>query len=769
MVDRLPHLRMARAEPINERRRRPGFGPGRPKDPGRHAQELKENLDEHKDSPENELAGFDPRHLLKLEIEGIAGDELSNIPEFSVVTEEGSNVTVLFATESALKEFRSRLEQLEAGNRATREQILFAVKGFDYITADDRRGPRLSTDGTPNKELFILDVELWALDLRNERDAMIEYFVEFCHQSNIDIRDQVNHPSLVLYRVETSSDGLNKLLNMRDVRRVDLPPQYEFEMELLDATVNSLPEIKPPPDNAPTIAILDSGIASAHPLLEHAVGDAQSFVDEDPIDLVGHGTTVAGHALLGDVATVAQSATHTAELRILSGKIGQGRDDVTLIENRIIEAVQYFKEHYNCRVFNLSIGVYARPYLGGHVDRLAATIDWLSREYQVLFIVSTGNIHSSVQGPANWREGYPRYLLEDEFRLLDPAPALNAITVGALANYEVARMAARNPDDPSYQPIAHRDQPSPFTLCGPGPNDAIKPDFADYGGNRYIDSRQAPRPLAGNELGELGLSNKFATGNLYRVSVGTSFAAPRVAHCAAHILRQYPDASPSLLRALLAAHSTVPTSTADLDLDKSEVLRLVGYGKPNKEYSLYSENNRVTILAEETLAPNEHHFYQLPMPDDLFKSPARRPRRITVALAHTPRVRRTRLKYRESEMSFRIIKAESLESVTQAYRRLRKDEKEDLIPESDFTPGPTLREGGSLQCATRILGQVDERYRRKPYFLVVTNNVPDWVSSIDSEPYSLVIVIEDQSDVEVNLYTQIQLELQERVRTQARN
>lgn len=769
MVERLPHLRFARAQPVNDRRRSPGFGLGRPDHFQRHARELGNNLDAHQEVPQDELPGFDSRHLLKLEIEGIASDELANIPEFSIVSEEGNNFTVLFATEAALRDFRSRLERLEAGEHATREQILFAVKRFDYISAEDRRGQRLRNEGIPDQGPFVVDVELWVLDLRNERDAMIDHFVVFCNNHNIEIRDFVNHPSLVLYRVHTTTQGLDRLLHLRDVRRVDLPPQYDFEIELLDAVIGSLPTIEPPPDDAPTLAVLDSGIAAGHPLLEHAIGDAQSFInDDDPTDPIGHGTTVAGHALLGDVANVAQSTTYSATLRILSGKIGQGRDDATLLENRIKEAVQYFTKNYSCRVFNLSIGVFSRPYTGGHVDRLAATIDWLSREYQVLFVVSAGNVSATIQGPANWREAYPRYLLGDEFRILDPAPALNAITVGAIANYEVARMAARNPDDPAYQPIAKKDQPAPFTLGGPGPNNAIKPDFVDYGGNRYIDSREAPRPAIGNELGELGLSKEFATGNIYRVAVGTSYAAPRVAHNAVHILQHYPDASPSLIRALMAAHATVPDSCTDLDLDQAEVRRLVGYGRPNSEHSLFSERNRVTLIAEEQLAPNEHHFFEIPMPDDLFTSPSRRPRRITVAIAHTPRVRRTRLKYRESEFSFRVVKAENLDAVTQAYRRLRRDEKEDGIQETGFTPSPTLRKGGTLQCATRIIGQIDNRYRRKPYHLVVTNSVPNWVTSPESEPYSLVVVIEDQSGVEVDLYTQVRVELEARERARAR-
>ena len=387
MADRLRHLPLARAQPINERRRRGGgFPRWRPDDPAEFAKDLSEDLEAHLDAPAEEIAGFDPRRLLKLEIDGLSSDELASIPEFSVVTEEGNNFTVLFATEAALGEFRRRLKLLEAGERATREDILFAVKRFDYISREDRLGPTLTANGFPDQTPFFVDVELWPLELTNERTDMRAHFETHCAAHELEITDVVSNPALMLFRVSTGRDGAELLLNMRDVREVDLPPSYEFDLELLDAEIENLPNIEAPPDNAPTLAVLDSGIAAAHPLIGPAVGDAQSFTDnEDPSDERGHGTSVAGHALYGDVASVAQSQAHQARLRILSGKIADHRIARELLENRLVRAVRYFNETYGCRVFNLSFGDFTKPYRGGHVDRLAATIDWLSREHDVLF------------------------------------------------------------------------------------------------------------------------------------------------------------------------------------------------------------------------------------------------------------------------------------------------------------------------------------------------------------------------------------------------
>lgn len=48
--------------------------------------------------------------------------------------------------------------------------------------------------------------------------------------------------------------------------------------------------------------------------------------------------------------------------------------------------------------------------------------------------MSAGNFSGS-ERINNWREDYPHYLLSDDAALIDPAPAVNVITVGAYAKH----------------------------------------------------------------------------------------------------------------------------------------------------------------------------------------------------------------------------------------------------------------------------------------------------------------------------------------------
>src|SRR5690606_7910825 len=156
----------------------------------------------------------------------------------------------------------------------------------------------------------------------------------------------------------------------------------------------------------------------------------------------------------------------------------------------------------------------------------AVTLDALARELGVLFIVPTGNFQGADSVPADWRAEYPGYLLQEEAALLDPAPALNALTVGSLARWDATFNAQRYQDDPAEQPIARRDQPSPFTRSGPSVGGAIKPELVAYGGNRAVNLRVRNHWPVKHGLGELSTCKDFAAGRPFAEDAGTSFAAP---------------------------------------------------------------------------------------------------------------------------------------------------------------------------------------------------------------------------------------------------
>lgn len=763
------HLRLARSERVNPRRTRSGRGAPKPDDPSAYARGLLEGLEQGTTQASLLKSGFDPRLLLKLTYEGDPED-LRYIPGLDVVSQEERTAVVVFADDGAMGEFKRRLGLIAGGRRATREDVLFAIRAFDTWTPDDRVGSTLRHEPFPERGEGWLDVELWPLESARDRVAMLTEFTAWCAANGVTVLDKLDRAALVLLRVRTGHSGYAAMLHLRDVRAIDLPPKLKVGFELMTIDLPSLGLAGSPKPDAPRIGILDSGIVAGHPLLASAVGEAASFLPgRDGADEHGHGTMVAGLALYGDVRACIENRSFAPRFHILSGRVTDenNENESTLIENQVADAVKYFASTYGCRIFNLSVADSRRVYEGGHVGPWASVLDDLAREHGALIVVAAGNFRGTDTVPSDWVREYPGYLLEPAARLLDPAPAVNALTVGSIARQELARMAEHFPHDPAYRPIARDGEPSPFTRAGPGARGAIKPDLVHYGGNWAVDARGGtPSPL-----GEISTGHSFATGRLFEVEAGTSFAAPKVAHLAAQIMARYPEASGNLVRALIAASARVPGETrARFEGEELNMRFVAGYGLPDDVRTLSSTDAIVGLVAEEEISENQTHFFELPIPESFHAPGPRRLRQITVSLAHTPVVRRSRVEYKASHFEFRVVRAKSLAEVSRIFQKTPKDEKVPIEGEVDsFEPKMTLRGKGTLQAATWEIRQPPASRWRNPLFVVVTRRVPSWAHGLlESEPYALVAVLDDSTNEQARLYAEVRAILQARVQVRPR-
>jgi len=770
------HLRFSCETPLTDRHRRRDPRPGfTPTDPRRFGQQMGQGFSEARQrARQEEISGYDERLLLKIRIrEGERIPELEAIPGVELVSQEDQHMLLAFMDEQAVREVESRLASLARDGTATRAQLLYALEAFDHWTAEDRTGPALKQLGWPDGETFLLDVELWPEERSDRREAMASAFAQMLEEQEINVTDKVLQPSLLMFRLRCSRQFAEEMLfRHRDVRMVDLPARAGVSVRLLTTDIDTLLDPSPPGENTPRIAVLDSGITANHPLLQPAVGDAQGFLpphrhpeDNEP----WHGTFVSGLAVYGDVADQLRAGSFTPKLTLISGKVFEddGTDQTRFVENAVEEAVRSFHEQYGCRVFNLSYGDLNKVYDGRHVRGLACTLDRLSRELGVLFVVPTGNL--SVQDlPDNPREAFPDYLLDESSRLLDPATALNALTVGGIARMTATRDAQRYPERIDDIPIAVENQPFPLTRCGPSVNQAIKPDVVEEAGNLAF--MRAGGRMRHQGLGILSLSGGFAGGHPFADDIGTSYAAPKVVHRATRLLGQLPNASHNLLRALLGAHSRWPTGGDHLfegvgNRERNQrLLRLYGYGLTDDTALFESLDNVVTLYAEDRIENDRCQFYELPIPDE-FWSGSRRTRSISVALAYTPEVRTTRLDYRMTRLWFTLVTAHDLDEVEAAFRRNREEGMGER-PTNRWISN-NARKNGTLQVSRwNFRGRLANGQK---VFVVVTRQDSPWSTVKETpEPYALAVVLDDRENAQAQLYARIRARLQERARARAR-
>jgi hypothetical protein len=682
---------MQRESKINEKRsgRSPRFVI--PEDTRGHGRKLQQKLASAKEQAASDVGGFDERRLFRFTVQkGFNPDDLRTISqEIEFVSQEDETIVIGFASRAAIDEFESRLVTVASGGNITYKHVIFSLQSVDGWSPDDRKGWALKKQGLPESNTFLLDVELWPLeDNQQKREAERKAFENWLTQEGIEKKDQINQPGLTLYRVRCSTDQTQLLLKHRDVRSVDLPPSFGLERSIFFQNIHNFPDVSAPEERAPGVVVLDSGLATGHPLLNAAVGDTQSFLpdDDSAADGNGHGTHVAGLALYGDFENSLRSGSFVPTLRLFSGRILDNNNANTsgFVENHIEKAVRYFVEQYQCRVFNLSFGDANKPYLGGRLKGLSLLLDTLSRKWKILFVVSAGNHLYCEDSPEKlaWRNDYPNYLLREAWRLIEPAPALNVLTVGSLARYDRTFNSQCYPLDPSEIPIAQPNQPSPFTRSGPSVDGTIKPELMAHGGNWALNIRAGGMLMDQNSgLGVVSTNHQFASGHPFTIKSGTSMAAPQVAHLAASILSERPDASANLLRALLCAHAIVPEECQALIKSDKELKQICGYGQVDVTALKRSLENAVTLIADGSIANKSHHFYEIPVPDEFTSGGMRRLREIAVGLAYTPSVRSTRIKYRATRIDFRLVAAPDMEKVITMFNKATADENYNNISE----------------------------------------------------------------------------------------
>ena len=770
------HLRFSRETPLTDRHKKRSFPPNlKPENPRAFGASLRQTFDAARQPAAEEITGYDNRILFKVQLrEGAAVPELGDIPGVELVSQEDKAIVLAFADQTGLTNFEGRLSSLARDGKATRAELLYALQKFDHWTAEDRKGAALKQYGFPETGTFIIDVELWPLDRAAQRNALLTAFLANLQERGIEKLDTLDQPSLVMVRVRCTRAHVESVLLMhRDVRTVDLPPRTGVAVEVLVTDINQIPAPPQAPENAPAIAVLDAGLATGHPLLANAVGDAQGYLEpaRHPHDNPPHwhGTFVSGLALYGDVHEHLQQGQFIPQLRLFSGKVFEddGNDQTEFVEKAVEEAVRDLHAQYRCRVFNLSYGDFNKVYDGRHVRGLAYTLDRLTRELGVLFVVPTGNLRLD-ELPQDPCGSYPGYLLEEKARLLDPAPALNVLTVGGLAKYTATRDTQNHPQTIEDRPIAKENQPFPLTRSGLSISKAIKPDLVEHAGNLALRRTGGGTRHAG--LGIVSACGDFANGRPFAEDIGTSYAAPQVAHRAARLLSDLPDASPNLLRALLAANARWPQACIDLlnsanDAEgKKRLLQLIGYGSIDEDSLYRSVDQAVTLLSEDRIANDKCHFYELPIPPS-FWSAGRRQREITIALAYSPDIRTTRLDYRMSKLWYTLVKANALDEVEAAFKKNREEGMGEI--DRNRWLSNLDRKPGTLQVS-RWGFKMPPRDGEK-LFAVVTRQDTPWGTVADGEePYSLVAVLADRENVEANLYAQIHAQLQAREQARAR-
>jgi len=573
----------------------------------------------------------------------------------------------------------------------------------------------------------------------------------------------------------------------RRISWFDARPEFEtFHSTLRDFGMANLLPCGAPSASAPIVCIVDSGVTMGNPFLEPVTREEllRSFLGnapEAPYDEHGHGSGVASlaayYALNLESGASNEGKVWIASARVLDAE--NAGEEERLLSKVLQEVVRFFVPR-GVRIFNLSVNIWNRKWneeAKRTVTRkswVARTIDRLSREHDIIFVVSTGNLtRMDVRDYLQKNLPYPNYLSEEDSRLFDPGQAALALTVGAISPGTLIVGPAG-----SAQAIAASNQPAPFTRSGPGINKEIKPELVEYGGN-YVYNVDGGL-VRTNPGTNVMMASRRLTPAIAHDS-GTSFAAPRVAHKLALVLADLEameltdDISASLLKAFIV--NSASYGGLDLDSIKDQeprrFLNVVGYGKPDHNRATYCDSYSALLFYQGQLETDKVAYFDIPVPAELAGSGSR-PKCLTVTVVHAPEVQRWGLeRYLATSLKWRLFRGDVPRDNIRAYMSAEeRDESAEREPEKpgelQGRLGITLRSRGTIQHDMIEWTRHQERYSEQTYTLAITA-YKKWETTVASVPYAVVVRLEDTNE-STHVYSAVQnilagIEIRARART----
>lgn len=776
------HLLLPNPRPLHSRRSSPAGGGSPNRQRGQHGAHLRQQLQTAR-APRKLNAGVDPDLVFKIravarpEDSSFVGRGLQVLGEtvdytyFVLSIDQGASLDQAVDRYTRTGELRTFFNQID---------------DIEPYGAADRTGPGIADlDGGPKGENDV-DVIIWPSATHSEaqrRSSLVEEIVGQ-NSGQVLLRSVSSRRSYL--RVRISSAGLDDLLNTSVVELVRTPPVpfLDFrDWRNIDISFVSRSDVA-----SEVVGVLDDSPESAHPLLNGLVVSDESLAPATYQwqQRGTHGTEVVGRVLFPDLHAElrdAKSISAVGSVRVVRIlEPDPSRPDhaprfatYAAPHDLVEEAIRHLHGKHGVRVFNLSIG-YSEPFNDLHLGPLTETIDDLVRELGIVVVLPTGNapVDYSARMPSGHHiiDDKPEFFFAPEHRLSEPGPAALALTVGALA---LSGAPAELPGRIGWQAAADAQEAAPFSRSGPGlganSKRANKPDVTHYGGNFVVNDTGN---IVQNDLGAslVSTSTRSSDGQIFAAVNGTSYAAPAVARVAADVAYAYPDASGSLIRALLAAGSaqTPPAATlSELHLRN----RVYGLGLPNVERATSSNARRVTMTYDGSMPVDTVQIHPIPIPE-AFRRGSRRDRMISVSLAFDPPVRRQRREYLAGTMKFNVYRDIDPDELADILARQDPDDPSELINDRrklNLQPGVNTFTSSTLQLRTWV-GRNSFVNDDENFLIAVTHKTQTWArndSTYESQDYALAATLEDRELGSADLHQILrqQLRVPSRVRVRA--
>ena len=651
-------------------------------------------------------------------------------------------------------------------------------------------------------------LEFWEEDLQVDPNRVIRFEIELWYRSNQTHR---NNSFLSVANLITQSEGrvitacdipeiryhgilaelpANEIRNILSNRNTELikcenimyfKPSGQIIME--DGySQNDLQNIQEEnnlslPTGNPIVAIFDGYPLSRHNILNNRliIDDPDNMEAYYQVEERKHGTAMCSLIVRGDLNTNEEPLSTPLYVRPIMRPNDFNRNEFVPDDRLLIDTVhRAVKRMFDSdgeldavapyvKIINISIGDRDRLFYSS-MSPWSKLLDWLSYEYKVLFVISTGNhyneIHLNVTqavfnalGAIEKEKIFLHEILNNarNCRIMSPAESINNITVGALHIDNATFL----PNERRLNPYASI-LPATYTAVGGGYRRSIKPDLVYYGGRQMFDFQYGATPTLKPSPYKLspGLMVAAPDNTLDKTiyEIGTSNATAlitRSGHFCYQVLDELinennidipSDIIAVLIKAMLVHGCSWDEIGEELDkrLNDYDTIslqkikkKLIGYGFPDINRVRECTEQRATVIGFGELNEEEAHVYNLPLPPSLASQTIKR--RLTITLAwFTP-----------------------ISSATQRYRtsRLWFESKNQLVQSRTITDWKAVQRG-TLQHEI-FDGSAATAFIDGDSISIKVNCSKDANSFTDNIPYAIIVSLEIAEGIDMPIYQEI--------------
>ncbi|MCA1576979.1 MAG: S8 family peptidase [Acidobacteria bacterium] len=590
------------------------------------------------------------------------------------------------------------------------------------------------------QERLRFEAELWCRETTELQNATYDAFRETVENERGRCVSQCLIPEIAYHAVlvEAPRATIEPIVQMQETRMV-LAEQVMFfrptgqsivpsPEEMVRETIATDLPAEPAAQASPTVALLDGLPIENHEALvgRLVVDDPDGWAGDCPTTSRVHGTAMASLIVRGELDTDESPLNRPVYVRPVMKpdprnwhNPGESVPPDVLFVDLLYRAVRRILEGEGAspaaapevRVINLSIGDPSQPF-NRYLSATARLLDWLAHKYNLLFVVSAGNYPQDIELTVDRQalRGLSAVDLQGEVlravqlsernrKLLSPAEAINALTVGA-AHADGCPFV--NSPGALINPGIDGSMPTPYSRFGPGFRRAIKPEILTSGGRalyrerldvnttarrQFVNSTRQP----GHRVACPGTRPGDTAAVCY--SRGTSDAAALTARAAGLGLEtllglrqpngdELDENSLSVILKSLMVHTATWGDAFDqlraalrLQIDRRSareyLSRYLAYGVPQFRQALLCHDQQATMLGTGTLSDGDAHVFQIPLPPSLRAQAVWR--RLTITLAWNSPINPRSQKYRIAQLWFGtntdLLRVEGQDAWWQSVRR----------------------------------------------------------------------------------------------------